>query len=1375
MSSTSSFALRAGLALAAVLGLAAVAPCHAQIVQVGAGSYTTALPAGASAPQSTVYKTYAGPVATHKWWTAKNWNPNDYVNGGPYVMYPEPLNVQASPGGLVVGACPSVANNGTWFFRAPEADLTLGVAGLNNSTINISAYTDWTVDFNFGPMATRLGRGMPFVYATTDGSNPTVTFAATPTVFANNGNVIGVTVNGNNYGLFGPAGSTWTGLSGTTFTCNLPSGHAYVSLAILPSQTALSDYALYAFSFPTNTQVAWTYNPSTSQVTTTYTVTTQAMEGSETGFLMALYPHQYGSLSGSINTPYTYASARGTMEVYRGTSFSTVDTYHGVLPYLPPTGNYNPTTLQGYLDTVTNEGNHFTGGDTYSVGLENARIAHLLPIAKSLNTTQANADFSALLSSLESNLSNWFTATSGKTADLFYYDPTWGTLIGYPAGYGSDTSINDHHFHYGYWIHSAALIGLYDPTWLSSSQWGGMVSLLARDIADPVRGDGMFPFMRYFDVYGGHSWASGQAPFLDGGNEESSSEAVNAWVGLIVYAQETNNTQLRDAAIWLYTQETKAVRYYWFNDAAIKTFPSGFARTEVANVFDDKSDTGTWFGGQIEYEHGIEFLPFTGGSAYLGRDEAYCQANWAEILQYEGVSTFNPATALWPDLMEEYEAFFNPTDAINNWNQNPANSTFDGETQAHEYYWLHNMQALGNVDYNVTADTPLFSVYRNPSTGVVTHIAYNASAAPISVTFSDGVSFTVPANSMQSDTSAATLPAAPSGLAATAASASQVNLSWNASATSGVTYSVFRGTTSGFTPSAATQVASGLTGTGDSDGGLSSGTTYYYVVEAVNSAGSSAPSNEASATTQTVVSLPAAPTGLSATTASTSRINLAWTASATGGVTYSVFRGTSSGFTASAATQVASGISGTSASDTGLAAGTTYYYLVEAVDSAGTSAPSNQASATTSQTVTSGGNTLYLLAGATASAPGALSLTAGASASSDTVPADDGGTYDGTPHAPLTYLITGVSGTYSGGATQFNLYVDSQTAVGNGVQVQVLYDFNGDGTWDRVETYHYFPTDPVVGWEDYTQNQGLESSSGSFANLNNGRIEIQVWNAIGSNPSYVSTASPSASQSALVLPFSGVSTGVVPPSAPSGLSASAASTSQVNLGWTASATNGVSYAVFRSTTSGFAASASTQVASGVTGTSYSDTGLAAGTTYYYLVQAVDSSGSSGSSNQASATTQTQTTTGGAVYISAGGPAAGSFVADTDYSGGTAAAFSTTAIDTSLVPNPPPLSVLQHERYGPMTYTIPGLTPGKAYTVNLVFVELYWTAAGQRQFNVLINGTQVLGNFDIIANAGAANKAIQESFSATATASGQVVIQFTTGSADLPKVDAVEVF
>ena len=116
---------------------------------------------------------------------------------------------------------------------------------------------------------------------------------------------------------------------------------------------------------------------------------------------------------------------------------------------------------------------------------------------------------------------------------------------------------------------------------------------------------------------------------------------------------------------------------------------------------------------------------------------------------------------------------------------------------------------------------------------------------------------------------------------------------------------------------------------------------------------------------------------------------------------------------------------------------------------------------------------------------------------------------------------------------------------------------------------------------------------------------------------------------------------------------------------------------------------------------------------------------------------------------------------------------TNAISTTGVTNPAPQSVYQHNRYGNFTYTVPGLTAGASYNVRLDFAEEYWTAAGSRTFNVLINGSQVLTSFDIFATAGGEYKAVAESFTATASSAGAVTIQFVTVK-DNAQVNGIEI-
>ncbi len=175
-------------------------------------------------------------------------------------------------------------------------------------------------------------------------------------------------------------------------------------------------------------------------------------------------------------------------------------------------------------------------------------------------------------------------------------------------------------------------------------------------------------------------------------------------------------------------------------------------------------------------------------------------------------------------------------------------------------------------------------------------------------------------------------PAAPSGLTATAGTG-QVNLSWTAS-TSATSYNVLRSTTSGgpYTQTGAPATTSYV------DTSVTNGTTYYYVVTAVNTAGQSGDSNQASATP--TATAPAAPTGLTAS-AGTGQVSLSWNTSS-GAASYNVLRGTVSG---GPYTQI-----GTSTTagylDTAVTNGTTYYYVVTAVNGGGQSGDSNQASAT---------------------------------------------------------------------------------------------------------------------------------------------------------------------------------------------------------------------------------------------------------------------------------------------------------------------------------------------------------------------------------------------------------------------------------------------
>ncbi len=238
---------------------------------------------------------------------------------------------------------------------------------------------------------------------------------------------------------------------------------------------------------------------------------------------------------------------------------------------------------------------------------------------------------------------------------------------------------------------------------------------------------------------------------------------------------------------------------------------------------------------------------------------------------------------------------------------------------------------------------------------------------------------------------------------------------------------------------------------------------------------------------------------------------------------------------------------------------------------------------------------------------------------------------------------------------------------------------------------------------------------------------------------------------------------VTAPDPPTGLVASPGN-AKVFLSWDASTSGATGYRVKRAQLTG---GPYTLIGSTATN-SFTDTGVANCASYFYVVSATNSVGESANSSEASVALG-----GFALAVNSGGSAAGRFSADTNVTGGTVAAPSAAAVNTNGLVNPAPQAVYQTERYGNFTYTFSGLTSGAVYVVRLHFAEFYWTNVGQRRFNVSINGSQVLTNFDIIAATGGQNIATIREFTVTANPSGQIVIAYTTVT-DNAKSSGIEI-
>jgi endoglucanase Acf2 len=723
----------AGIAIGvALFTLPSQTSAKSEIVAVGPGSYTTALPEGLLALPEKIFKTadVKGPTITGQWWSSLLWQ--DFSAN----MFAHPLGMVSTPSGLainypgsgLVGAESAIMGGGL----TKTGDLIIGLSsGAVFTSAESAGSSDWFVTASFispdANLTTNFGHGSPYVFCTHKGGDPVIRFDQVPQLWSGTAadSVLGVTVKGNHYGLFAPTGSTWTVLDGSVFTNKAP-GKNYFSVALLPDNKpeTLALFKRYAYNNVVDTRL--NYQTITGKVKANYVFSTKAWEGSGTGTIFALYPHQWKYTTTKL-TDMSYKSVRGEMKVGHGDEFITEVPIQGVLPMLPAEGIRDRERMLGYLKAEADKSPP-DFADTYWEGKYLGRLATLSGIAQMAGAPELQKHF---IDEIKRRLENWFTASPDETAPLFHYNATWGTLIGSKASYGSDKPINDHHFHYGYFIRAAAEVARLDPAW--AKKWEPMVMLVIRDIASPNRADPMFPYIRNFDKYAGHSWASGDANFADGNNQESSSESLNAWYGMMLWGGATANKEILDTGTFLFNTERTAVEEYWF-DVSDTNFPKEFPQVALGMVWGGKGAFATWFSGDIDCIHGINWLPFTPASIYMGRHPDYVKKNYDRIVEKRPAGKdFNNG---WGDLVVMFGALNDPAAASAYMTSNPNCSLEGGNTHAFMFHWIETLNTLGLNDASVLADHPFFNVFIKD--GKKTYAAYNFGATPLNVSFSDG-------------------------------------------------------------------------------------------------------------------------------------------------------------------------------------------------------------------------------------------------------------------------------------------------------------------------------------------------------------------------------------------------------------------------------------------------------------------------------------------------------------------------------------------------------------------------------------------------------------------------------------------------------------
>ena len=720
----------------------------AQFVNVGSGSYTTTFPgtdvAGRNAyPSGTPFlsgNALGKPVPTSDWWSAL------VKNGTASNLFNYPYTLKTTTTGLVVSYIPTgVIDDLTPFL--------VGVTGLTTTNTTVSDYSDWTVtmDWNDGTheFQATAGVAMPFLYFTKKSTDVAQVTVNSGTVVISNEMLICTGVkNGSSFAVYAPTGSTWT-QNGSVYTSTL-NGQNYWSMAFIPLTASnvaavATEYKQYAYVFPVRTTATYSFNETTSVMHTDFNVQTEVKEGTDTNMLIGLLPHQWAHLAPGSPIPdkYSYATVRGEMKTMAGNSFSVENTFHGILPTLPYVDNYStgfsPTALSGKIAELENS-TMATWTDSYNEGQVFNQLMQTARVANEMGDTIAR---NKILTTIKTRLENWLKADNGEVAFLFYYNSTWSSLIGYPAGYGQDSGLNDKQFHWGYFIEAANFVAQFSPGW--AAQFGGMVNMLVRDAAAYDRNDTMFPYLRNFSPYEGHSWVDGFANNPQGNNMESSSESMNFDASLIQWGQVSGNKTIRDLGIYLYTTEQTGIEEYYM-DTHHRNFPASQKYSLVSRVWTNGIDNGTFWTADIAASYGIEMYPIQGGSLYLGQDTVYVKRLWTEMVANTGISSNQVNPNLWHDEYWKYLAFIDPATAITMYNSFPNRDIKFGISDAQTYHWLHAMNALGRVDAAVTANYPIAAAF--VKNGVINYVAQNYGSAPITVTFSTGYQLVVPAGKM---------------------------------------------------------------------------------------------------------------------------------------------------------------------------------------------------------------------------------------------------------------------------------------------------------------------------------------------------------------------------------------------------------------------------------------------------------------------------------------------------------------------------------------------------------------------------------------------------------------------------------------------------
>jgi endo-1,3(4)-beta-glucanase len=662
--------------------------------------FATDLPAwiasvpGQQAPTS-LWTTPVAPLPTNTSWQnlvlGQGGNRVDFL---PYQLKTEPVWLD------VANAVPANFSNSAIEVSVPDmVQLRLGADefGLGPTTHAVQGYDLFSVTVRYaapaGTMVAPLVQGMPYVTLDYTNLQPLIqpagdAVAATRTITSVNGSATtGNLAAGTRFQLALSDGTTWIVYASSPVIFNYASNKLYVTskftgtlrVANAPTPADVAVLDAHAAIIPRGGSLDVSVSCDTATLRFSYATTTL---GTGTGtLLMAAMPHHMGRLVSPATTSLAFHTLRGALTGVEGSTWTMT------LP-LPTIGWTAPRPLAAsrvaavraalLADASYAPDATAVSVDPYFGGKYLAKLARLALIADELGETATAVTLRARLAPLSAA---WLEGTNGNP---LVYDATWGGVVttaglANPSADFGQGHYSDHHFHYGYHLYAAAALARADPKFFTDHRAGLLA--LVRDIANPSGSDPRFPRFRAMDLFRGHSWASGLAENPWGRDQESSSEAVNAWYGLQLLGVATGDARMRDLGRLLLALELDSARTYWQVSSPSAIYQDPFAQNRcVGKLYESRATFDTFFGTEPYKVYGIQMLPYTPVS------EALISPAWIS----NAWTTMQPVAAAappgWAGFLYMAHATIDPAAA---WLEvSPLTGWDDGNSNTNTLWWV---------------------------------------------------------------------------------------------------------------------------------------------------------------------------------------------------------------------------------------------------------------------------------------------------------------------------------------------------------------------------------------------------------------------------------------------------------------------------------------------------------------------------------------------------------------------------------------------------------------------------------------------------------------------------------------------------------------